>query len=230
MSKSPDFTRVSLENLLHLLWQASPWPMEQIRQSVDRHRRRESLLRRWLPEKLIRRLDAGFARSNTVHPDTARALYSICRAIRPARVFETGTYWGYSTTYLAAAVDHLGAGHVHSFDLYPRAGRHLPDSLRGRVTLHLGRPATEALPAVLAQGAPDLFFQDSVHDYPGVLAELQCVVPCLPPHGVVLIHDFVAHGVRQAAVDGLPGYRIHELEGDDPQILGVAFRDRRGPG
>ncbi|MFM7101713.1 MAG: class I SAM-dependent methyltransferase [Verrucomicrobiota bacterium] len=137
---------------------------------------------------------------------------------------------GYSTTYLAAAVDHLGAGHVHSFDLYPRAGRHLPDSLRGRVTLHLGRPATEALPAVLAQGAPDLFFQDSVHDYPGVLAELQCVVPCLPPHGVVLIHDFVAHGVRQAAVDGLPGYRIHELEGDDPQILGVAFRDRRGPG
>ena len=224
LSDPPRFPRLSLGDLLRARWQTSPWPMEQIRQSVDRHQRREGHLRRWLPEKVIRRLDAGFARSNTVHPHTARALYSICRSMRPARVFETGTYWGYSTTYLAAAIDHLGEGHIHSFDLYARAGRHIPESLRRRITLHLGEAATKSMPRVLAEGAPDLFFQDSVHDYEGVLAELQMVAPHLPPHGVVLLHDFIADGVRRAAVDGLPGYRIHELEGDDPQILGVAFR------
>ena len=64
-------------------------------------RRRELMLRRFLPARLVRRLDRGFARSNTVHPQTATALYRLCRASNAAAVYETGTYWGYSTSYLA---------------------------------------------------------------------------------------------------------------------------------
>lgn len=224
MPDVPDLPRVRLEDLLDRLGKAAPWPTHEIQQAVDQHQLRESRLRRWLPEKIVRRLDRGFARSNTVHPDTARALYSICRALRPAIVFETGTYWGYSTTYLAAALSHLGTGHIHSFDLYPEAGRHIPDSLRTWITLHRGRPATETMPAVLARHVPDLFFQDSVHDYDGVVAELRTVAPHLGTRAVVLLHDFVAEGVRRAALDALPGYQVCEVEGDDPQILGVAFR------
>lgn len=190
---------------------------------VNGARTRELTLRRWIPARLLRRLDRGFARSYTIHPDTARVLYAVTRAIKPAVVMETGTYWGYSTTVLAAALRDEGAGVVHSFDLYPNAGAHIPRELRARITLHLGKPGTESMPALLATCAPQLFFQDSVHDYDGVLAELRVAAPSLAPGAVILFHDFVLEGVRQAAVDALPGYFIARIDVDDPQQLGIAL-------
>ena len=191
--------------------------------AVDALRARESTLRRWIPARLLRRLDRGFARSYTIQPDTARALYAIARAIRPAVIVETGTYWGYSTAVLAAAVRDSRLGIVHSYDIYPKAGAHIPADLRAFIHLHLGRPATTALPELLSTSAPQLVFQDSVHDYDGVLAELRVLAPRLAPRAVVLFHDFVLEGVRAAAVDGLPGFTIAQLDVDDPQQLGVAL-------
>lgn len=195
--------------------------------AVSDARAREMRLLRWIPPRLLRRLDRGFARSFTICPDTARALYAIARAVHPATTLETGTYWGYSTAVLAAAARDAGAGMVHSFDLYPRAGAHIPDALRPWIRLHLGLPATEAMPALLAESAPQLFFQDSVHDYDGVLAELQVAVPMLAKEAVVLFHDFSGEGVRQAAVEGLPSYFLAQIDVDDPQQLGIAIAPRR---
>lgn len=190
---------------------------------VEGKRDREAWLRRFLPPQIVRRLDRGFARSYTVQPSTARSLYAVARAVRPAVMFETGTYWGYSTAILAAAARDAGVGVVHSFDLYPHAGKHIPVSLMPWVTLHRGMPATESMPAVLAAVQPELFFQDSVHDYDGVLAELRVAAPHLPPGAVVLFHDFVVDGVVQAAVDALPGFFVAQIAGDDPQQFGIAI-------
>ena len=195
--------------------------------AMEGKRDRENLLRRFLPAMLVRRLDLGFARSNTVHPDTARTLYAVARAVRAAVLFETGTYWGYSTAILAAAVRDSGVGVVHSFDLYPRAGAHIPDALRPWVRLHRGAPATLSMPSILRKVAPpQLFFQDSVHDYDGVLAELRIAKPAMAPGAVVLFHDFVLDGVRRAARDGLPGYRLAQIAGEDPQQVGIAIAPR----
>jgi len=192
---------------------------------VEAIRKRESRLRQLLPPQLVRRLDAGFARSNTVHPDTGHALYAICRASGANHVFETGTYWGYSTAYLAAALEDARAtGKVHSFDIYPRAGKHIPKSLRSRIELYLGKPSVETMPAVLEKVVPDLFFQDSRHDYEGVTEELKVVAPYLKPGSVILFHDFVEPNVKQAAIDVLHDYTIYVLDLQDPQQLGVAVR------
>ena len=191
--------------------------------AVAGKRDREMWLRRFLPAQIIRRLDRGFARSYTVHPSTARCLYAVARAVRPAVMFESGTYWGYSTAILAAAARDADFGIVHSFDLYPHAGKHIPQSFTPWVRLHRGAAATELMPAVLRDGAPQLFFQDSVHDYDGVLAELRVVAPYLAPAAVVLFHDFVVDGVVQAAIDGLPGFFVAQIAGDDPQQLGIAI-------
>jgi hypothetical protein len=216
---------VTLSELLMKRWQARPWPVDDVAQAVDRYRRIESGLRRWLPESLVRRVDRGFARSNTVHPETAQALYSICRALRPQCVFETGTYWGYSTTYLASALADNREGRIWTFDLYEDAGRHVPARLHSWIEFHRGTPATEAMPPILGTVKPDLFFQDSVHDFEGVRLELQTVAPHLTDRAVVLFHDFVADGVRRAAFEALPGWRIFQLSTGDPQQLGVALRE-----
>jgi hypothetical protein len=188
---------------------------------------RETFLRRWLPAPLVRRLDAGFARSNAVHPDTARALFAIVRAARPTIVFETGTYWGFSTAILAAAVQEVHGTAVHTFDRYPKAGAHLAPALRPWVVMHRGRPSVEAMPPVLATVTPDVFFQDSRHDYDGVRDELQIVAPRMPAHGLILFHDWVDAQVRRAARDQLVGWELSRIAGADPQQLGVAWRDPR---
>lgn len=223
-----DFPTLPLEEILDRYLAAPLFDGGQAIDTVEGARSRESRLRRWLPAKLVRRLDRGFARSNTVQPDTARALYAVARALRPQLMLETGTYWGYSTAILAAAARDSGVGMVHSFDLYPRAGAHIPDALRPWVRLHLGAPATESMPAVLRElTAPTFFFQDSVHDYEGVLAELQTARPFLAPDAVVVFHDFVLDGVRRAAVDGLPDFFIAQIAGDDPQQFGIAIAPGR---
>ncbi|MEP6622521.1 MAG: class I SAM-dependent methyltransferase [bacterium] len=214
---------LSLEEVLHEHLHSALVENEDAIAAVAGKRNREQWLRRFLPPQIIRRLDRGFARSYTVHPDTARALYAVARAVRPAVIFETGTYWGYSTAILAAAVRDAGSGVVHSFDLYPHAGAHIPSSLMEWVRLHRGAPATASMPAVLQDALPDLLFQDSVHDYDGVLAELRVVAPRMKPGAVVCFHDFVVEGVVQAAVDGLPGWFIAQIAGSDPQQFGIAI-------
>ena len=201
------------------------------REAIDpmvRLLRREQFLRRWLPAIFVRRLSAGFARSNTVHPDTARALYAIVRAARARIVCATGTYWGFSTSILAAAVRDAGGTKVHSFDLYPRAGAHIAPSLRPWITLHRGQPSVESLPAVLAQHTPDLFFQDSRHDYEGVADELRMVAPRMAPTGIILLHDWSMDDVRRATHDALIGWNFACIATDDPQQLGVAWRTTPG--
>jgi len=192
---------------------------------VDSIRLRESKLLKFLPGQLLRRFDAGFARSCTVHPDTGRALYTICRASQAKHVFETGTYWGYSTAYLAAAVrDTDPDGKVYTFDIYPRAGRHIPNSLRPQVELYRGKPSIETMPKILERIVPDMFFQDSRHDYEGVTEELNVIVPHLKSKAIILFHDFVVPGVRQAAIDSLKNFSLYVLNSQDPQQLGVAIK------
>ena len=190
---------------------------------------RETFLRKWLPPQLVRRLDPGFARSNTVHPDSARALFAIARAAQPTIVVETGTYWGFSTSILAAAVRAAKGTAVHTFDLYPKAGAHIAPAVRAWVVLHRGRPSVEAMPPVLATLTPDLFFQDSRHDYDGVRDELRIVAPHMAATGVILLHDWVDANVRRAAADHLPGWEFARIAGDDPQHLGVAWRNVTAP-
>jgi predicted O-methyltransferase YrrM len=189
-------------------------------------RQRENRLCKLLPPQLVRRLDAGFARSNTVHPDTGQALYTICRASQANYIFETGTYWGYSTTYLAAALEDAQAtGKVYTFDIYSHAGKYIPKSLRSRVELYRGKPSIEMMPGVLEKVVPDVFFQDSRHDYEGVTEELNVVAPYLKPGGIILFHDFVEPNVRRAATDMLKDYTFYVLDSQDTQQLGIAVKN-----
>lgn len=208
------------------------WPLSDISSYpngmnvVDSIRNREKGLYKFLPSQLIRRLNSAFARSNTVHPDTGNALYTICRASSANHVFETGTYWGYSTAYLAAALEDADAnGKVHTFDIYPHAGKYIPKSLRSRIELYRGKPSVETMPKVLEDVVPDLFFQDSRHDYEGVSEELKVITPYLKPGAIILFHDFVEPNVRRAAIDVLHDYSIYILDSEDPQQLGLAVKN-----
>lgn len=195
-------------------------------QQVNHKREQEISMQKVIDPRIVRRLDAGFARSNTVHPDTGRALYSICYASGTRNVFETGTYWGFSTAYLASALRDKQGGKVYTFDTYNKAGKHIPTDLMPYVEMHKGKPATELMPLVLEKVTPELFFQDSRHDYQGVKEELEVITPHLARNAIIMFHDFVASEVRRAAVELLEDYTIYVLDSSDPQQVGVAIKDK----
>lgn len=219
--------RVRLDDLLRQIDPDAPAVSPQAIAQIDGVRASELSIRRFLPDFVIRRLSRAFSRSNTVHPETALALYAIARVLDAREIVETGTYWGYSTTYLAAAVRDNGGGMVRTFDLYAHAGKHIPSAFAPYVEKHLGKPSTETLPEALRGRMPDLFFQDSRHDYTGVFEELEIVAPLLRPDGVILFHDFIAPEVVRAAQEALPGWRLLAIDNTDPQILGIALPPRR---
>jgi predicted O-methyltransferase YrrM len=201
-------------------------PQSQLQAALMATRNRELFYRKYLPSIVVRRMDRIFARSNTVHPDTATILYRICRQSNARIVFETGTYWGYSTAYLALALDGREGARIFTFDIHPNAGQHIPKTLLPRIERVRGKPSTETMPRVLDQVVPDLFFQDSRHDFEGVRDELQIVAPRMQPGSVILFHDFVCPAVVEAAEKVLVDFDIFLIENADPQQVGAAIKRR----
>lgn len=137
----------------------------------------------------------------------ARLLYTVCRAINPEIVVETGVASGLSSAMFLLAMKNNNRGHLYSIDLpfekrnfsekeikkrkksFPqnkREGWLVPDSLKGRWTLELG-DARELLPGLLDRIKEcDIFLHDSNHSYEHMSWEFEAVWPHL---GSVLLVD-----------------------------------------
>lgn len=153
-------------------------------------------------------------------------LYALVRALRPAKVVETGTASGISTTFLLAALNRNQYGSLISIDLpfqeadggvRPLVGATLDDrdmspvpagrepgwivpaDIRERWDLRLG-DAELLLPSVLADcGKVGLFLHDSLHTREHMLFEFRTAWPYLEPGGVLASDDaFVGHDALTA--------------------------------
>lgn len=133
-----------------------------------------------------------FAGLNRFSP---RRYYAVIRALEPETVVETGVCNGISTLCVLEALDENDRGQLYSVDLpdeerLPEGrdpGWMIPDGLRSRWDLTVGRSEAE-LPAVLDRaGTVDLFCHDSLAML--LTDELELVWPRLRPEGVVVADD-----------------------------------------
>jgi predicted O-methyltransferase YrrM len=139
-------------------------------------------------------------------------LYAIVRHLRPSTAVETGVANGFSTAFTLLALERNGEGHLHSIDLprivgeddqvafYEGEGRagvppeHLPgwlvpDHLRDRWTLRLGRSQDELPPLLEVVGELDFFMHDSEHSYECMSFEFASAWPKLRQGGVLVSDD-----------------------------------------
>jgi predicted O-methyltransferase YrrM len=141
-------------------------------------------------------------------------LYAVVRELEPLVAVETGVCNGVSTAFLLLALERNGAGTLHSIDLPEFAGRDyqpdafwegkggavvpagkepgwmVPDELRGRWHLEIGR-SQELLRPVLAElGTIDFFLHDSEHSYECMSFELRAAYAALRPGGILAADDF----------------------------------------
>jgi len=157
----------------------------------------------------------------------APLLYVLVRALGPKRVVETGISSGYSARLILEALERNGDGHLDSigidvFGLTRRPGdsageledRHVgwlvPDGLRHRWTLHLGR-SEERLPALAVPGSRnlDLFVHDSLHQYATMRWEYATALPAMPSGALLCSHDVHANRAWPEFL------REHRLGGDE---------------
>lgn len=129
-----------------------------------------------------------------LEPDTAQLLSILIRNGRRTRLLEIGTSNGYSTIWLAWAVQQMGqGGHVTSIERFPEKQAMADENLRRAgvreyVTLLLG-DATEQI-RQLSGPFDCVFFDADRLQYPEQLA---LVIPLLTPDALVLADNVHSH-------------------------------------
>lgn len=139
-------------------------------------------------------------------------LYVIVRHRRPARVLETGVYYGGNTAFVLRALDRNGAGELTSIDLpdsairamakpaerHPmvgdgelytanlRPGFMIPDVLREHWTLVEG-DSHDVIPTLT--GRFDFYLHDSDHAMAFMLREMTLAQAVMQPDGLMLADD-----------------------------------------
>jgi predicted O-methyltransferase YrrM len=131
-----------------------------------------------------------------VSPTEGKLLHLLARLVRPRRILEIGTLGGYSTTWLARALE--PEGRLVTLELDPAhaevARRSLARAgLEGRVEVRVGR-AVDALEAMIAagEGPFDVVFIDADKEsYPDYL---ELSLRLVRPGALLLADNVVRHG------------------------------------
>ena len=151
----------------------------------------------------------------------AKFLYACIRAIKPKTALELGTHLGYSTTFIAAALEANGRGRVVTLD-YKQYEKSVP-----RVT-----PSYRVMPVEIDGIAfsrclcfpIDVIFEDGSHTEENTYQFLTNCLPHLTVGGLVVVHDValasfgnhVTAGMVRALGDNIERVVI----GDSPCGLG----------
>jgi predicted O-methyltransferase YrrM len=133
-------------------------------------------------------------------------LYVLVRALKPEIFVETGVSAGESSTFILQAMQDNNFGKLYSIDL-PRAtvekglttiipedkssGWLIPESLKARWELHLGK-SEEILPTLFSKLKQiDVFFHDSLHTYDHMMFEYQSCWDYLKEGGILFSDDII---------------------------------------
>lgn len=157
---------------------------------------------------LMERIITGFGPSIPNHE-----LYVLVRLARPNRIIETGVAAGISTTIILSALERNSRGHLWSIDLpnygpegYLNAdgirelvqvppgkkpGWIVPDHLRHRWDLLVGR-SSDVLPTIVKKiGSLDFFYHDSEHSEANMIFEYRTAWQNLELGGILYSDDVI---------------------------------------
>ncbi len=151
----------------------------------------------------------------SVDLESVAAWYALVRKMKPSVVVETGVCNGVSTLFILKALAENGNGHLYSIDYPFRADESLaefrnntfeqyggaaiprdkdpgwivPEDLRERWELRLGKSQAELPPLVEKLQDVDLFIHDSEHSHPCMMFEYEIAWHHMRDGGIILSDD-----------------------------------------
>ncbi|BBD72262.1 hypothetical protein HS1genome_0651 [Sulfodiicoccus acidiphilus] len=144
----------------------------------------EVQLRKWREEAemISERLDRQLGKRNLwqLSRDKRPFLYASVKAASPRVAVETGVGSGVSTTLILSALEN---GELHSIDIGAKYGEEgeekvgflVPEELKTKWRLHLGRSSDLLEPLLKELGEVEFFLHDGEHTYSNVMFELRTV-------------------------------------------------------
>lgn len=146
-------------------------------------------------------------------------LYGLVVGLRPARNLEIGTHKGGSAMIIVTALDDVGAGTLVCIDPASVVDPAHWQRIAHRATLLEGSSPEVLEPALATAGGHfDFVLIDGDHTYPGVLRDIEGVLPVLADEAYVLFHDAHFRDVRGAIDQAL---LLHRRELVDCGLLSV---------
>jgi predicted O-methyltransferase YrrM len=149
-------------------------------------------------------------------------LYAICRKLKPDIVVETGVSSGVSSSYFLCALEASGQGELYSIDLpwsvgagERQSGWLIPDYLRHRWHLNLGKSSDKLAPLLEKLEEIDIFLHDSDHSYRNMRWEFETAWARLRAGGLLLSHNIDSNS---AFADfgrsiSITGFSLNEMGG-----------------
>jgi predicted O-methyltransferase YrrM len=183
-------------------------------------------------QAVLKTLKAELDRSPLRYPDeygieggTAQLIYSLVRSQRPSTIVETGVANGVSSFIMLAALEHNGAGTLHSFDVSHDVGSLVARRDTSRWVLHVlnrQNAGSEFRRTIGSLPPIDLFFHDSDHSYGWQMLEFSVVSDRLASPSVFASDDIDAsHAFMDFARSAsMPFVALV----DQRKVLGVAQR------
>ncbi|MGP8078996.1 MAG: class I SAM-dependent methyltransferase [Dehalococcoidales bacterium] len=180
------------------------------------------------------------------------ALYTLCRALKPTVVVETGVASGVSSAYILRALDKNNHGKLFSIDvpwytvtgnwkadftdedmkvqpIEKQSGWIIHESLKGRWELLLGKTSDKLSDLLNKVGPVEVFFHDSEHSYENMSREFRTAWPALRKGGILIAHNV---DVNNAFADfersaGGESFRLSGINNDGRWItIGAKIKSR----
>lgn len=129
------------------------------------------------------------------------ALYAIMRLTKPNIVVETGVFEGAGSCAILLALKRNEKGVLYSLDIpspylptNKEAGWRIPQHLRNRWNLIIGRSSEELQKLLIYIGEIDMFLHDSEHSYENMRFEYETAWEHIGVGGLLLSHDITRNG------------------------------------
>jgi predicted O-methyltransferase YrrM len=163
--------------------------------------------------------DNPAAQRSLVSPDTQALLFAMVRNLKPAHVFEIGTYRCGSSEAICRALYENGVGTLHTVDPFGRGivpGILLkwPEPMRRHVHYHALDSMAFYMLMTSIRASADVIFIDGNHEYEFALFDLQAAARHLAPGGFLLLDNVSQPGPFFAAVDFMRANRGWQECGD----------------
>jgi predicted O-methyltransferase YrrM len=199
--------------------------------SVNRYLNEPSLSR--ITERVVESLQ-GYDRlilGASMRPHKAVADYVLCRLMRPDVVVETGVQSGISSALILQALEDNRGGFLYSIDLPDQnlleaippdrrrgleSGWAVPQELRDRWGLVIGRSQDKLLPLLRQLKAIDIFIHDGEHTLENMYQEYELAWQFLKPGGLLLSDDVHLNHAFETFADNVkrrPTMIMHPLGG-----------------
>ena len=121
-----------------------------------------------------------------IHPHTAMMLFSLVLNQRPQVIVETGTFYGYSTWFMAQALQVWGEGTIYTIDNNPKLVAE--EVLKHSNVICYKGDSRAVIPKLIEEvGEMQFAFIDSYKRI--AMTEFDLIHPHIPPGGLVVFHD-----------------------------------------